>query len=118
MKSRLLRLLPGPSAAIRSTLPTVTVYQPSLCLRLQKRFITAEEKPPPEADKPGLGPNQEQLPDVSEEAAATGKIMGDEGPDIEQGTPVQEVRPSRLGSINVVLLMLICIDIETRAKPG
>lgn len=94
MKSRLLHILPGPSATIRSTLPALTVYQPSLCLRLQKRFITANEKPLPEADKPGPGPNQEQLPHVSEEAAATDKIMGEEGPDIEQGTPVQEVRTS------------------------
>ena len=93
MRARLLHLIPGPSSAIRSTLPALTVYQPSLCLRLQKRFITAKEKPLPEADDPGLGPSQEQLPHVSEEAAATGKIMGDEGPDLEQGTPVQEVRP-------------------------
>lgn len=94
MRSRLLHLQVGPSAAIRSTLPALVVCQPSLCLRLQKRFITAKEKPLPEAENLGLGPNQEQLPHVSEEAAATGKIMGDEGPDIEQGTPVQEVRPS------------------------
>ena len=94
MRSRLLHLLPGPSATIRSTPSVLTVYQPSPCLRLQKRFITAKEKPLPEADKSGLGPNQEQLPHVSEEAAATDKIMGDEGPDIEQGTPVQEVGPS------------------------
>lgn len=91
MKSRLLHIIPGPSATIRSTLPALTTYQPSLCLRLQKRFITANEKPLPEADKSGPGPNQEQLPHVSEEAAATDKIMGEDGPDIEQGTPVQEV---------------------------
>lgn len=70
------------------------VRQPLLCLRLQKRFITAKEKPLPEADQPGLGPNQEQLPHVSEEAAATSKITGEAGPDLEQGTPVQEVHPS------------------------
>lgn len=102
MRSRLLHLLPGPSVAIRSSLPALSVYQPSLCVRLQKRFITAKEKPLPEADNPGSGPNQEQLPHVSEEAAATDKIMGDEGPDLEQGTPVQEVRPSRLWLINIV----------------
>ena len=94
MRSRLLQIIPGPSVTIRSTLPALTAYQPSLCLRLQKRLITAKEKPLPEADKSELGPNQEQLPHVSEEAAATDKIMGEEGPDIEQGTPVQEVRTS------------------------
>lgn len=66
-------------------------HQIPLCLRLQKRSITADEKPLPEADNPGPGPNQDQLPHVSEEAAATGKITGDGGPEIEQGTPVHEV---------------------------
>ncbi|KAL8970859.1 MAG: hypothetical protein Q9183_001325 [Haloplaca sp. 2 TL-2023] len=65
--------------------------RPALCLRLApSRTITADEKPLPEADK-GPGPNQGQLPHVSEEAAATGKIMGEGGPELEQGTPVQEV---------------------------
>lgn len=72
---------------LRSSLPCHT----TLCLRLQRRSITADEKPLPERDTPGAGPNQEQLPHVSEEAAATGKITGEGGPDIEQGTPVQEV---------------------------
>lgn len=39
------------------------------------------------------GPNQEQLPHVSEEAAAMGEVTGETSPDIEEyGTPVQEVR--------------------------
>lgn len=33
----------------------------------------------------------EQLPHVSEEAAAVSKTMGEGGPSVEQGTPVQEV---------------------------
>jgi small subunit ribosomal protein S7 len=42
------------------------------------------------------GPNQEQLPHVSEEAAAMGEVMGETSPDIEEhGTPVQEVRIQR-----------------------
>jgi small subunit ribosomal protein S7 len=57
----------------------------------QRRRITANEKPLPITDQP-KGPNQEQLPHVSEEAAAVEKTMGGEGPDIGQGTPVQEVR--------------------------
>lgn len=66
--------------------------QPSpLCLRVQQRFITADEKPLPKSETSAPGPNQEQLPHVSEEAAATGKVTGEGGPDIEQGTPVEEV---------------------------
>ena len=62
-----------------------------LCIRLQqRRSITADEKPLPQAEDPP-GTNQEQLPHVSEEAATTGKITGEGGPEIEQGTPVQEV---------------------------
>lgn len=34
----------------------------------------------------------DQLPHVSEEAAATAKAKGETPPDLEQGTPVQEVR--------------------------
>ena len=55
-----------------------------------RRFITAEEKPLPKADKQGPGPNQGQLPHVSEEASATGKITGEGGPELGQGTPVEE----------------------------
>lgn len=64
-----------------------------LCVRLgSRRNITADEKPLPKADSSGAGPNQEQLPHVSEEAAATDKIMGEQPPQVEeQGTPVAEV---------------------------
>lgn len=37
------------------------------------------------------GPNEDQLPHVSEEQAAMDKIMGDTPPDITQGTPVKDV---------------------------
>ena len=37
------------------------------------------------------GPNMEQLPHVTEEAAAVSKSMGESGPSVEQGTPVQDV---------------------------
>ncbi|KAL8937978.1 MAG: hypothetical protein Q9216_004144 [Gyalolechia sp. 2 TL-2023] len=66
--------------------------QPPLCLRLSpQRYLSADEKPLPKAEKGGPGPNQEQLPHISEEAAAMGKITGEGGPEIDQGTPVQEV---------------------------
>lgn len=45
----------------------------------------------PESDSQ-KGPNQDQLGHVSEEAAITGKITGEGGPDLDQGSPVQEVR--------------------------
>ena len=46
-----------------------------------------------EAEKGEVGPNMEQAEHVSEEAAKMSKIMGTgEGPDMEQGTPVQDVR--------------------------
>ncbi|MCJ1314489.1 hypothetical protein MMC25_008171 [Agyrium rufum] len=63
-----------------------------MCYRFPpRRHITADEKPLPKADTPGPGPNQEQLPHVSEEAAATSEITGETGPDISQGTPVEEI---------------------------
>lgn len=66
-----------------------------VCLRLQqRRAITVDEKPLPESEQP-KGPNQEQLPHVSEEASMTGKITGEGGPELDQGTPVQEVRMHR-----------------------
>lgn len=39
--------------------------------------------------------NQDPLPNVSQEAAAIDKSMGTNPPEIEQGTPIQEVRLSR-----------------------
>lgn len=65
---------------------------PSLLRWTPSRSITANEKPLPVAESQDKGPNQEQLPHVSEEAASMGKITGEGGPDLEQGTPVQEVR--------------------------
>lgn len=83
----------------RSARPTIIVPRvlqhksSPLCLRLvPRRCITADEKPLPTADTAGPGPNEGQLPHVSEEAAAMGKITGEGGPEVDQGTPVQEVR--------------------------
>ena len=45
----------------------------------------------PEAPKGESGPNTLQQEHVSEEAAKMAKIQGKDGPDIDQGTPVQEV---------------------------
>lgn len=62
-----------------------------LCL-VPRRTITADEKPLPKADNPQPKSNQEQLPHVSEEASAMGKISGEGGPETEeQSSPIQEV---------------------------
>jgi hypothetical protein len=42
-------------------------------------------------DVPASGANESRLPHVTEEAAAIDKITGGTPPDIQQGTPVQEV---------------------------
>ena len=56
------------------------------------RCITANEKLLPKNEQPEVkGPNQDQLPHVSEEAGAMADITGEGGPQIDQGTPVQEV---------------------------
>lgn len=77
-------------SAVRARVPR---YQAPLRLHVaSQRHITADEKPLPQAEGGGAGPNETQLPHVSEEAAATGEITGEGGPEIEeQGTPVQEV---------------------------
>ncbi|KAL9113199.1 MAG: hypothetical protein Q9227_002534 [Pyrenula ochraceoflavens] len=69
------------------TLP-VRVKQPYLS-NITARSITANDKPLPTADQT-KGPNQDQAPHVSEEAAAMGKTTGEGGPELDQGTPVQE----------------------------
>lgn len=68
----------------------------------QRRCYTDER---PVADRPfgnsprqeneRTGPNMEQAPHVSEEAAAMSKMKGESGPQIEEkGTPAHEVSPA------------------------
>ena len=62
-------------------------------VRLALRYYSSQDDGPlSKADKSGSGPNQQQLPHVSEEAAAMSKITGEQGPELEKGTPVQEVQ--------------------------
>ncbi|KAL8899630.1 MAG: hypothetical protein Q9207_006098 [Kuettlingeria erythrocarpa] len=90
MPPRLPMFRSGRSVAVVSR-ASQQIQQP-LCLRLApRRNITADEKPLPTAENTESGPNESQLPHVSEEAAALGKITGEGGPEIEQGTPVQEI---------------------------
>lgn len=77
------------------------------------RSITADERPLPVAEDQSKGPNQEQLPHVSEEAAATAEIVGEDGPDLSQGTPVQEVKiPKSSTSVEKCTLILVVVDVE------
>ncbi|KAH8811959.1 30S ribosomal protein-like protein S7 [Xylogone sp. PMI_703] len=50
-----------------------------------------EEKSTTHDIPPPRGPNQDQLPHVSEEAGETSRITGETGPELDQGTPVQEI---------------------------
>ena len=75
----------------RRAWPARHIVSPASSQPAHQRWITTDEKPLPTNEQP-KGPNQEQLPHASEEAAAVEKAMGEEGPDIGQGTPVQEVR--------------------------
>lgn len=54
-----------------------------------------------------LGPNQDQLPHVSEEAAQTARILEKRcgevsGPELEQGTPIEEVSRCRRDCLSPV----------------
>ena len=92
MPPRLHLIRSGLARSIQSRPWTISSNVTPLCLRpAARRGISADEKPLPQAEGPGPGPNQEQLPHVSEEAAEIGKITGKGGPEIEQGTPIQEV---------------------------
>ena len=53
--------------------------------------MTGHASPRAQANEDPKGPNMEQLPHVSEEAAATSRVKGEGGPDVERGTPVGEV---------------------------
>ena len=77
----------GRSLAIRSR-SSIASRQPRVFQVVSRRGF-ADDKDP----KPASGPNQDVLPHVSEEAADIDRITGGTGPDLEQATPVQDVRP-------------------------
>lgn len=64
---------------------------------LNRRYNSSDSKNPKTTTS--KGPTEDQLPHVSEEAAAMDKIMGEKkcdgtpaSPELEQGTPISEVR--------------------------
>lgn len=77
-----------------------------------RRKISSDEKPLPENDRTTSGPNQEQLPHISEEAAATAQAKGESGPDLEQGTPVEDV----IAPLCCILTVLISKQVIKRDK--
>ncbi|KAF2239245.1 ribosomal protein S7 [Viridothelium virens] len=76
-------------ARFRAAIPIRPRFRPNFVIRSNRTFSDAKDdaKPSPEVK----GPNMDQLPHVSEEAAATAKITGEKGPDLQQGTPIQEI---------------------------
>lgn len=70
---------------VRPRLP-VSICQPAVG-QIASRRGYAEDK----SSKPATDPNQDTLGHVSEEAADIDRITGETPPNIEQGTPVQEV---------------------------
>lgn len=86
------RLLPSPTFRAAFKPFQALGRAPPLCIRIAPRsYSSRDERPLPKADKPGSGPKQQQLPHVSEEAATMSKITGEQGPELEKGTPVEEV---------------------------
>jgi small subunit ribosomal protein S7 len=73
------------SLAIRSR-PSIASRQPRV-FQIASRRGFADEKHP----KSATGPNQDVLPNVSEEAADIGRITGEAEPDLKKGTPAKDV---------------------------
>ena len=96
-------LRPATRSGIRS-LP-IRFARPTIASRpsRQSRFLSDPPKKSPSGKDPAKGPNQDVLPHVSEEAAATGDITGEGGPEIEQGTPVSEVSRASLQEVMYLL---------------
>jgi small subunit ribosomal protein S7 len=90
MPPRLNVLSVSRSLTIRTRAP-VERWRPAIITQApQSRFYSNPRKDLPVSESK-KGPNEDQLPHVSEEAAATSKITGETGPDLSQGTPIEEV---------------------------
>ncbi|KAI9892440.1 MAG: hypothetical protein M1814_001397 [Vezdaea aestivalis] len=63
--------------------------QPAV-IRQSGRWHSSSKSSEPPSEK-AVGPNQDVLPHVSEEAAAVANIKGETPPELEQGTPVADV---------------------------
>jgi small subunit ribosomal protein S7 len=86
------RLLSRP--AFRSVLtPSKPTSQAiSLSIRTASRGLASKnDQSTLKMPQPEHGTNQQSIPHVSEEAATMSKITGQPGPDMSEGTPIQEV---------------------------
>ncbi|RDL39573.1 Ribosomal protein S7 [Venustampulla echinocandica] len=76
-------------AAARSlvilTRPSIASHQPRIAQVVSRRGFAEEKSQQP------TGPKPDVLPNVSEEAAEVSRVIGKEGPDLGQGTPVQDI---------------------------
>ncbi|KAI9714286.1 MAG: hypothetical protein M1820_000247 [Bogoriella megaspora] len=79
------------SLPFRILTPLRQTYRPQFIIPAKRCFAESKNDTLTEQPVEAEGPNQAQLPHVSQEAAATAKVKGEKGPDLEQGTPVQEV---------------------------
>lgn len=70
--------------------PQTLTFRSRIITTTQSRFASNDQKVS-QVPAGSKGPNEDQLPHVSEEQAAMDKSMGNTPPDISQGTPVQEV---------------------------
>lgn len=81
-------------ALVRPVREVVYRCRPQTCSQI--RYNSTDQKvnnvPPVNQEGVKSGPNESQLPHVTEEQAAMDKSMGQTPPDIGQGTPVQDVR--------------------------
>jgi small subunit ribosomal protein S7 len=85
---RSLSLRSRPASAFR-----VGIQRPAVYRSYANNASTNDHNYLPKAEnQEGTGPNMQQAEHVSEEAAKMAKMQGGEGPDMSQGTPVQEVR--------------------------
>jgi small subunit ribosomal protein S7 len=84
----LVRAIPfRPKPQVQWLRPVVQMSQPQI-------RSYSDSKDPPAADR-SKREDSKPLPHVSEEAATMAKITGSEGPDLDRGTPVEEVGRAR-----------------------
>lgn len=105
-----IRLRLGQSLRPRPTRPTLSPRAACLPTIRCRGFADKADKTSPPSDPPAQGPNQDVLPHVSEEAATTGQITGEGGPDLDQGTPVQEVRDTSLAILISFPIFVLDLD--------
>ncbi len=109
------------SLVIRSR-PSIAARPPRILPAASRRYFADKTVPSP----PATSPNQDVLGSVSEEAAELGEVTGETKPDLDQGTPVQEVCSMAQGlvalawnpSLDQHLLTTILLQVLERDEEG